>query len=184
MKKIIISMVVVALMAVSLISAAAPVSASGVEINSGTSISDPAVSLSAAEIDRLTFMREEEKLARDVYLTLYNIWNSRVFSNISRSEQRHMDSIKTLLDRYSIADPAENKSRGEFTNPDLQKLYDTLIRQGSVSATEAYKVGVLIEKTDIKDLEESLASTTHDDIITTYSNLMSGSENHLRAFSR
>ena len=105
----------------------------------------------------LTYMREEEKLAQDVYLCLNDTWNVRIFANIAASEQVHMDAIKTLLDKYTIPDPAAGKERGEFSNPDLQKLYDDLIQQGSISKVEALRVGVIIEETDIDDLTEKVS---------------------------
>ncbi len=61
--------------------------------------------LSQEEIDDLVYLREEEKLARDVYLHLYNTWGQWIFENIAASEQQHMDAVKTLLDRYGIHDP-------------------------------------------------------------------------------
>jgi hypothetical protein len=127
-------------------------------------------------------MREEEKVARDVYLYLNKKWNLRIYKNIAASEQTHMDAIKNLLDKYSIADPAAGKGIGEFTDPDLQKLYDDLILQGSVSKVEALKVGVIIEETDIDDLNEGIATARHNDIKTVYINLLQGSLNHLDAF--
>ncbi len=140
------------------------------------------VSLTPAEEDWLTYMREEEKVARDVYLFLYEKWQSRVFKNIAASEQTHMDAVKTLLDRYGIADPAAGKEVGEFTNPNLQALYDELIDAGSVSLVDALEVGVLIEETDISDLKEGIASTERKDIITVYGKLLLGSLNHLESF--
>ena len=130
----------------------------------------------------LTYMREEEKVARDVYLYLNEKWNVRIFKNIAASEQTHMDAIKAVLDTYTIPDPAAGKGRGEFTNPDLQELYNDLIRQGSSSKVEALKMGVIIEETDIDDLNEGIATTRHTDIRTVYSNLLQGSLNHLDAF--
>ena len=130
----------------------------------------------------LTYMREEEKVARDVYLSLNEKWNLRIFKNIAASEQVHMDAIKTLLDTYNIPDPATGKGRGEFTNPDLQELYDDLIQQGSISKVEALRGGVIIEETDIDDLNEGIATTRHNDIKTVYSNLLQGSLNHLDVF--
>ena len=79
--------------------------------------------LSQAEIDGLMFMREEEKLARDVYLALYEYWNISIFNNIANSESTHMEAVLTLLKKYDLTDPASNK-RGEFVNSDLQNLYD------------------------------------------------------------
>ena len=140
--------------------------------------------LSDEEINWLTYMREEEKLARDVYLVLYDEWRSRIFKTISASEQTHMDAIKTLLDRYGIPDPAVEAELGKFTNPGLQALYDKLIETGSLSLPEALEVGVEIEETDIDDLTEGIAaSSTHKDIVTVYGNLLAGSLNHRDAFN-
>lgn len=138
--------------------------------------------LSQAEIDGLVFMREEEKLARDVYLAMYDLWAQRTFTNIARSEQEHMDSVLELLDAYGIADPVAGKEQGEFQNAELQALYDDLIAQGSQSLAEALRVGAAIEEIDILDLRERQAQTTDSHILRTYANLESGSENHLRAF--
>jgi hypothetical protein len=140
-------------------------------------------SLSTSEQEDLIFMREEEKLAHDVYVSLYSTWRYPVFQNIANSETTHMAAVKGLLDRYGIADPAAGKGVGEFTNPDLQKLYDRLVAQGSKSLAEALKVGATIEEVDIRDLQTRIARTTSVDIRLVYSNLLRGSENHLRAFT-
>ena len=143
----------------------------------------PAVApLNADEIADLTYMREEEKLARDVYITLYDVWGVQVFQNISRSEQSHMDAILTLLDRYGIVDPTVGNAVGEFTNPDLQALYDQLVATGSQSLADALKVGGAIEEIDIIDLEKAVDETDKADIQRVYASLLNGSYNHLRAF--
>ncbi|MBE0671603.1 MAG: DUF2202 domain-containing protein [Anaerolineales bacterium] len=141
----------------------------------------PASDLNAEEAAALLYMREEEKLARDVYNALFTIWGQPTFSNIASSEQQHMDQIKLLLDRYGLTDPALDL--GKFTDPSLQALYDQLVAQGSVSLTEALNVGVLIEQTDIADLQTRLAQTENADIQLVYTNLMNGSYNHLAAFT-
>jgi hypothetical protein len=135
-----------------------------------------------AEIEDLLFMREEEKLARDVYLTLYDQWGLPLFQNIAGSEQAHTDAIKALIDQYGVDDPVGGNEVGVFTNADLQALYDQLIADGSQSLPDALRVGVAIEEIDILDLLEALANTDKADIIRVYENLLSGSENHLRAF--
>lgn len=129
-------------------------------------------------------MREEEKLARDVYIYLHNMYGSRIFSNLSVSEQTHMDRIKDLLDRYEITDPVGNNGLGVFESDKLQALYTKLTQDGGVSLVDALKVGVFIEVTDIDDLTEGIAATTPAprDIIRVYSNLLDGSLNHLDAF--
>ena len=141
----------------------------------------PATDLSAEESAALLYMREEEKLARDVYNQLYTLWGQPVFQNIAASEQTHTDEIKLLLDRYGLADPALEP--GRFTDANLQALYDQLIAQGSVSLTDALNVGALVEQTDIADLQARLAQTDNADIQLVYNNLMNASYNHLAAFT-
>ncbi|NPA38235.1 MAG: DUF2202 domain-containing protein [Candidatus Nanohaloarchaeota archaeon] len=145
-------------------------------------LSAPAEELSEEEKESLIYMREEEKLARDVYLYLYEKWNLPIFNNIARSEQTHTDMIKMLLDKYGIEDPVVNDERGVFTNEHLQELYNQLIEQGSQSVIDALKVGATVEDVDIKDLEDALEYVDNEDIRQVYDNLMRGSRNHLRAF--
>jgi hypothetical protein len=133
----------------------------------------------------LLYMREEEKVARDIYAAFAAQYSARIFSNITKSEQQHMDAIKILLDRYEIADPVGTQPAGVFSNTALQELYNTLLEQGSRSLADALLVGKLIEETDIADLDVHRAEVGADtDIYMVYSNLRRGSENHLRAFTR
>ena len=139
--------------------------------------------LSAEETTGLLKMREEEKLAHDVYMFLFEKWGLNSFENIASSEQTHMDEVKVLLDTYGLSDPAAGNAAGVFTDPELQKLYNDLTRQGSESLAAALKVGGAIEEIDILDLREQMKNVTHADIQVVYQNLENGSENHLRAFS-
>jgi hypothetical protein len=148
----------------------------------GTSVLDlPASELNADEAAALLFMREEEKLARDVYTKLYEVWGLPTFQNIAASEQAHMDEIALLLTRYNLTDPAQ--APGVFTDAKLQDLYNALVAQGSQSVAEALKVGGAIEEIDILDLQTRLTTTDNADIQQAYNNLMNGSYNHLRAFA-
>lgn len=139
--------------------------------------------LTDAEIAGLLFMREEEKLARDVYTAMYEMWGLPLFQNIARSEQAHMDSVVYLLDNFALDDPAANTGTGEFINADLQSLYNDLIAWGSQSLADALKVGAAIEEIDILDLQDNLATLNNPAVEQVYDNLLSGSENHLRAFT-
>jgi hypothetical protein len=155
-----------------------------VDVSGNTGLASVTLSdvLSDTEVEGLLYMREEEKLARDVYLTLYDKWGLGVFQNISGSEQAHMDAVKSLLDRYGLEDPAAGNEIGVFTNLTLQALYDQLVEEGSQSLADALRVGAAIEEIDILDLEERIAQTDKGDIQQVYDNLMMGSSNHLRAF--
>jgi hypothetical protein len=140
--------------------------------------------LTEDEISGILFMREEEKLARDVYLYLYEIFPLRPFLNISKSEQAHMDAIKYLIDTYELEDPVGDNPPGVFQNEELQLLYNQLIEQGSAGRSEALQVGALIEEVDIIDLQVKLEEhATNEEVLRVFGNLCKASENHLRAFA-
>lgn len=138
----------------------------------------------ADEAADMLYMREEEKLARDVYLTLYDAWGLAPFSNISVAEQKHMNAMLLLLRKYRLPDPAAGNLIGEFTDPALQELYDKLVADGMGSAAEALLVGGLIEEVDIRDIQSAIDRSTQYNIDAVYGKLMCGSRNHLRAFAR
>jgi hypothetical protein len=139
--------------------------------------------LLAMESSGILFMREEEKLARDVYLYLYEIYPLRPFLNISKSEQAHMDAMLYLIDTLNLVDPVGDNPPGVFQNEELQELYDELIEQGSESQKEALRVGALIEEVDIIDIQRELdENASHEEVIRVYTNLIRASGNHLRAF--
>lgn len=142
----------------------------------------PLQPLTAAETQTLRFMREEEKLARDVYEKLNQKWNLPVFQNISGSEQTHFDAIGILLVRYGVADPAQNNPAGVYSDAGLNALYNQLLAKGMLSAQEALNVGSAIEKKDIADLEAAIKDATQADVKRVYTNLMNASYNHLEAF--
>ncbi len=131
----------------------------------------------------LVKMREEEKLAFEVYSFLDEKWNHQVFNNIKQSESRHGVMVKELLDQYNIKDPYI-KTNGKYANADLQKLYEELITKGSQSIKDAFTVGAIIEDMDIADLDKLIAGTSNKDLLNVYENLNLGSRNHMRAFSR
>ena len=140
--------------------------------------------ITTQEEEGLVFMVEEEKLARDVYLTLNEKWHARVFENISKSEQRHMDSVENLLNKYQIDVPSTLNDIGHFEDEKLQGLYNDLIAKGEQSYVDALEVGVIIEETDITDLEELIDGGLSSDTERVYENLLSGSFNHLSAFNK
>lgn len=152
-------------------------------VTNTTGITTGIESLTGDERHWLAYMREEEKLARDVYTVLYTRWEEPVFRNIAPAEQQHMDAVGKMIDRYGLPDPTNGKGPGEFSDPELQTLYDKLIRNGSISRTAALEVGRLVEETDIADLDCAIAASRHDDITAVYLNLRQGSLNHLAAFN-
>jgi hypothetical protein len=142
----------------------------------------PTAVLSDAEADGLAFMREEEKLAHDLYAAMADLYGLPIFANIARSESMHMDAMLTLLNAYDLPDPAAGKQPGEFTDTTLQALYDELLARARTSSEEALRVAALVEETDILDLQARLAQNDQADIAQAYQNLLQASGMHLRSF--
>ncbi len=142
----------------------------------------PTETLSAAEQSSLIYMREEEKLAGDVYARLYAAWGQKVFTNISASESTHTEAVRQLLVRYNLPDPAANLGAGVYANTTLQGLYTQLVAAGNVSLIEGLKVGAAIEELDMLDINTHLTNVDNQDIRLVYDNLLKGSRNHLRSF--
>lgn len=140
------------------------------------------VPITQAEVDDLKFLREEEKLARDVYIFSYNKYQVSIFNSISQSEQKHMDSVLKLMNTYGVSDSASTKI-GVFNNPDIQALYNSLTDQSNISLVEALKVGAIIEDLDINDIDDFIGNTTKSNLLTVYNNLTCGSKNHIRSFT-
>ena len=153
----------------------------------------------------LTFMREEEKLARDVYITLGMQYPGlKVFGMISKSEERHTCSVCNKLEQYGIEDPVENDNVGVFSGKEFgwyfTEKFKQLTEKGKISELDALYVGAFIEELDMLDIKQcpqvvvdtidSIKTvndcgevyTDNGDIQRLYQSLMEGSESHLRAF--
>ena len=139
--------------------------------------------LEEREAAGLVELREEEKLAHDVYVALAKKWQVPIFTNISQAESRHMNAVASLLKVYQLDDPVADRDQGEFTNPRFTALYQQLVQAGSDSLAEAYKVGALIEELDISDLQKVIAESTQPLVKQVFENLQRASRNHLRAFA-
>ncbi len=142
----------------------------------------PIEALSSTESKAILFMREEEKLARDFYTEMNQKWNARVFYNISKAEQRHMDAMLCLINKYGLTDPIGDNAAGEFQDVGLQQLYDVLIAEGQQSYEMALIAGAKIEDVDINDLVTAINDIDNQDMLAVFEELTKGSRNHLRAF--
>ncbi len=134
--------------------------------------------------ETLAYMRDEERLARDLYAAIAELYDgARPFSNITNSEDHHYDAVGVLLERYDIDDPSDGMSAGTFVDEELQAMYDDLLAEAETSLAAAYEVGITVEETDIDDLEAALTADFPDDVDAVLENLLNGSENHLAAFT-
>ena len=157
--------------------------------NNGFTAADAGLStpLNTNEIAGLKYMREEEELARDLYMTIFNNKGLTVFQTIStNSETVHAQKMLDLLNTYGEADPSTGNP-ATYTDTGLQTLYNTLVASATGATTvdlDALNVGALVEEVDIDDINAKKAQVqpVHALIIQTYDNLLCGSRNHLRSF--
>ena len=138
--------------------------------------------LTEAEVTHVLYMRQEEKLARDVYITFDEWWLADVFERITVSEQRHLDAVGRIIEAQGLTDPAADDTVGQYGDEAFVVLYNELTGGGKTSYAAALKVGAYIEELDILDLLASLEDVENAYLVQVFQNLMRGSRNHLRAF--
>jgi len=141
-----------------------------------------AVKLTVAEMANLRFIREEEKLARDIYNVLGEMWGLKIFIKIAENEQRHTDAVRLVIEKYGVSDPAKATPPAVFVDKRLQELYLVLLSEGKASSLEALKVGALTEEKDISDINRAVGQTNRPDLLELYAYLKDGSSVHLRGF--
>ncbi len=152
---------------------------------SSTSVTE----LTEEQKDTLFYIFQEEKVARDVYITLGKQYpGEATFANIQLSEQEHILSAQVLCERYGIDTSSVNLSLeddfvGQFELLEMQELYNACIELGQESLLDALKVGEQIEITDIDDLDDA-AEGMPSDVVNVYASLKEGSLNHLDAFQK
>lgn len=142
------------------------------------------IPLTECEIEGIVLVREERKLASDLFSELYDTWDFEIFKLISQSEQTYMDEIKELIDKFNIEDPVKDNSRGIFTSPYIKKLYSNLVEKGNKSAYESVRIAATLEDLSIKDLNDLLELSTKKEIITLYNSLRMASIGYIRAISK
>jgi hypothetical protein len=134
----------------------------------------------------LALMREQQKLARDVYDSLHHKWSLHIFEEIGGAEDAHLESVQPLLEQFAVEDPlAKTADRpGRFVHRPLQRLYDSLLVSGSASLEGALRAGAFMEERDIVDLQRAIQATGSEDLKAVYKYLLMGSERHLLLCAR
>ena len=134
----------------------------------------------------LAYMYDEERLAKEVYLAIYNRQPVQQLSKIaSNAEGRHIDAVKNLAQRYGVATPYQQA--GRYQNSHIQSLYTKLYAKGIRSKRDALEVGCMVEVIDVDDLNNYINEAQHanaQDVVQTYEFLRKGSYNHYWAFDR
>jgi len=138
--------------------------------------------LSQQDVSWLVRMREEEKLSRDTYNTLWNKWKNKTFIDVAKVEQLHMNAVKVLLEKYWIDDPVRDDSVWVFSSFAIKKLYDDSVSQWNKSLLDAFVLAADAEALDILDLNDLAEQLHNPDIIAVYNTLIVWSRNHLRSY--
>ncbi len=136
--------------------------------------------LTAREKDGLLFIWEEERVARDLYASLYEKNNLTIFLDLVRSESSHMDQARAVMEKHGLAVPPDEP--GIFQNQTLQEMHDQLLAEGLQSDQDALTVAAVFEEISIVDLEKELSASQPDDVRTVYEGLLAGSRKHLRSY--
>jgi len=183
---------------------------SATEITAVSSVDSSVDSTADSSLDynekmHLMFMREEEKLARDVYQTLGQMYpDSAIFGNIDDSEQQHTTAVKEIIEKYGEEDPNTNDNIGIFTGEDFgwyfTEKFNLLVERASISELEALYVGAFIEELDMMDINQcpqvivdtdngindvsecARVYTDNADIQRLYTSLLDGSDSHLEGY--
>jgi hypothetical protein len=134
----------------------------------------------------LAYMYDEERLAQEVYLAIYNKQPVQQLSKIaSKAEGRHIDAVKSLAQRYGVSTPYQQS--GRYQSPHIQSLYNELYSKGIRSKKDALEVGCMVEVIDVDDLNNYMneaQKANAQDVLETYTFLRKGSYNHYWAFDR
>ncbi len=157
--------------------------------------------LSADQRYEIAWMWNEEKLAHDLYLSLYEKFRNEpqaktLYNIATKSESQHMQAVQNLAQSYDVNVSEEymqpydpnlitSLGSGQFAITEIQNLYNDLYTQGSESIQEALKVGCIVEVTDVDDLNKALeVAANNDDMVNVFTFLRQGSYNHYWAFDR
>ena len=142
-----------------------------------------------ALLETIRYMNNEERLAYDLYMNLYNHHNQSVqqlYNIAQNSETRHIQSVEELADKYGL-EPASNLPSGQYDVAEIQNLYDTLYTKGINSVQDALEVGCMVEVTDINDLNQDIQIAQNagaQDVVQVFEFLRNGSYNHYWAFDK
>jgi len=170
----------------------------------------PSPSLTQPLKDSLAYMGNEERLAYDVYLNLYEyhqqnsgIEIKQLYNIATNAERKHIAIVQSLVQRYNlnasdltdinetvVSDnnmSATTMPRGVYDIQAIQNLYDSLYTLGQNSQEDALKVGCMVEVTDINDLDKYITQAQESnatDIEAAFNTLRDGSYNHYWAFDK
>ena len=178
--------------------------------NDQTNEIDDSMSILTQDLkDAIAYMGNEERLAYDIYMNLYdfhdlnnNIQIMQLLNIAQNAEKTHVGIVQSLVQKYdlnaddlsnvetAVADNSvafEDMPRGEYDITAIQELYDLLYDKGISSKQDALEVGCLVEVTDIDDLDkyiELAEESNAKDVLDAFIILRDGSYSHYWSFDK
>ena len=139
--------------------------------------------LTEEQKDMLFFIYQEEKMARDVYITFDRVYkNENTFRLMQIAEQRHLDCARKLCEFYGVDTSSVDETVvGAFESPVLKTLYEAYTERGKNSLRDALEIAEFIEATDINMIEHASVGMPSD-VVAVYEKLKRGNLNHLDIF--
>ncbi len=133
--------------------------------------------ITETEAGDLQLLREEEKLARD----LFRDWSDRseLFGAVAHSKQLHFEIVGALLQRHQVTDRTLG-GEGLYVFPQLQTLHQELLARGGSTELEALAAGAELHERDLVGLEEAAGRSQLEDVRASLAEIQRGARNHLR----
>lgn len=139
--------------------------------------------LSADEIEFLFAIREDEKVARDLYTSFSALYPASVqIAKIKTAEDSHIACIEAVLDYYEISYPAMTAT-GVFEDAERQALYNDLVDK-SATLLETFGTMAVIEEETVLAYKSVQSEITNENISLVVANMIKASSNHLKAAVR
>ena len=139
--------------------------------------------LTAAQRTELARLAEEEKLNHDLYAAFAKAYSLPVFENLAVAEANHLQALRTLIDRYGIADPTAGKAAGVLASATVQAAYDRLLAQGKSGQQAALEAARAVEQNAIARYGDALDGLNAPAAERVYSNLRDAETRHLAAIN-
>lgn len=139
--------------------------------------------LTADEIEFLFAMREDEKVAIDLYTAFATQYPTATqFSRIAAAEATHIAVAETVLGYYEVTYPALGAA-GVFADAERQAQYQELLAKAT-TLQAAFEAMATLEEENIAAYKAVEANITNANLKLIVSNMIKASSNHLKAAVR
>jgi len=136
--------------------------------------------LDVYEAWQVTWMYDQEKLARDLANKFLSRWGDPEFLTTAAAEQRHMDELLAVMNLYGLDPLIQTDTDGEFGDERHSDAFSSLMSRGWQSQRDAYIAAAYLEEWDIQEFTASIADSGETRLTEVYSWLLAGAREQLR----